>query len=74
MDQHQQSEAQEATKGSKSWLIGARDDREDTDCASRNTDILHIIMNHSHLNLYEPIRSISIYYMNSIRMGLRFFL
>ena len=57
MDQHQ-SEAKEAIKGSKSWLIGARDDREDTDYATRNAEILQIIMNHSHLNLHE---SVSIY-------------
>ena len=74
MDQHQ-SEAKEAIKGSKSWLIGARDDREDTDDATRNKEILGIIMNHNHFNLYEPISIYLPYYIhiNSIRMGLRIF-
>ena len=71
MDQHQQSEAQEAINGTwairstKSRLIGAKDDREDTDDATRNTEMLGIIMNQSHFNLYEPL-SILIYILYTL--------
>lgn len=72
------SMALEPWRFTKSRLIGARDDREDTDDATGSKDILGIILNHSES---QPLQfvwtnqyfSLHTMHISSIRMGLLFF-